>query len=57
MIENNKNILEQELIVINIGLPQFAENLRKQNIEVVHVDWRPPEVGDKEITDLLDELL
>lgn len=57
MIENSKNILEQELIVINIGLPQFAENLEKQNVEVIQVDWKPPAGGDKEMIELLDELL
>ena len=57
MIESSRNILEQELIVINLGLPQFAENLEKQNVEVIHVDWKPPAGGDKEMIDLLDELL
>lgn len=57
MIEKSKSIFEQKLIVINIGLPQFAENLKIQNVEVVQVDWKPPAGGDKEMIDLLEKLL
>lgn len=57
MIEKSKSIFEQKLIVINIGLPQFAESLKIQNVEVVQVDWKPPAGGDKEMIDLLEKLL
>jgi hypothetical protein len=28
--------------VLNIGLSLFAEELRRQGVEVVEVDWSPP---------------
>lgn len=50
-------LLTGSIVVINVGLPGFAENLEEQEIEVVHVDWKPPAGGDQEMIDLLDELL
>ncbi len=48
-----KNILKEDLCVINIGLEGFAEDLRREGIEVVQVDWRPPTGGDSRLTALL----
>lgn len=50
-------LLTKPLVVINIGLGKFAKNLEEQGIEVVQVVWVPPGGGDKEMMDLLDELL
>jgi len=50
-------LLKTPLIVINVGLKKFAENLESQQIEVVQVDWIPPAGGDREMMDLLDQLL
>ncbi len=50
-------LLRMPLIVINLGLKQFAEGLEEQGVEVVQVDWTPPAGGDKEMLDLLDRLL
>ncbi len=50
-------LLAMPLIVINIGLSKFAKSLEEQGIEVVQVDWEPTAGGDKEMIDLLDELL
>jgi hypothetical protein len=36
------DLFNRPLSVINIGLESFAESLQDQNVEVVHVDWRPP---------------
>ena len=57
MPSNSDELLKRPLIVINVGLSKFAENLEKQTIEVVQVDWVPPAGGDKEMMDLLDQLL
>lgn len=51
------DILEQALVVINLGLKGFAENLEQQGVEVVQVDWVPPAGGDQEMIDLLERLL
>ena len=39
-------VIPDRLRVINIGLEIFADNLRADGIDVVHVDWRPPTGGD-----------
>jgi hypothetical protein len=51
------DILDQPLVVINLGLKGFAESLEQQGVEVVQVDWLPPAGGDEQMLDLLDELL
>jgi hypothetical protein len=50
-------LLEKPIIVINLGLKKFAESLEEQKVEVLQVDWIPPAGGDKEMMDLLDQLL
>ena len=41
---------------INVGLESFADSLRAQGAEVVHVDWRPPAGGDDRLANLLTRL-
>lgn len=52
-----EDLLEQGPIAINIGVQDFAESLKAQGAEVIHVDWNPPAGGDRELLDLLDQLL
>jgi hypothetical protein len=52
-----EDILEQTLVVINLGLKGFAQSLEQQGVEVAQVDWIPPAGGDQEMIDLLDELI
>ena len=51
-----KNILSENLKVINIGISTFADDLRSQNVEVINVDWKPPAGGDPEMLKLLEKL-
>lgn len=53
----NKNILEDPLIILNVGLKQFADALSQQEVTVQHLDWTPPAEQDEEILDLLDGLI
>ena len=50
-------LLNESVVVINLGLIKFAENLEEQNVDVVQVDWTPPAGGDKDLIALLDRLL
>jgi hypothetical protein len=44
--------------VLNIGLSLFAEELRRQGVEVVEVDWSPPpQEIEEDLRDILDKLL
>jgi hypothetical protein len=55
--ENQEGLIDQPLVVINVGLKDFAMNLELQGAEVVQVDWAPPAGGDSEMIDLLNKFL
>ncbi len=49
-------LLEGPTRVINIGLSFFADDLKKQDVEMVDLDWYPPARGDIELAKLLAKL-
>ncbi len=51
-----QSLLEGPPRVINIGLSFFADDLKKQDIEMVNVDWSPPARGNIELANLLAKL-
>jgi len=51
------DLLQEPIVVINLGLTKFAKSLEEQQVEVLQVDWVPPAGGDQEMIDLLDQLL
>lgn len=55
LMETDK-LLQAEIRVINIGLREFANDLRSCKVPVVHVDWSPPAVIDPRIANLLAKL-
>jgi len=57
MEEHVRNILEEPLVVINVGVRAFADSLQRQDVDVVQVDWVPPAAGDQKMIDLLEDLL
>ncbi len=54
--EIGKTLLGQPLKVINLGLEGFADELERQGVAVLRVDWRPPAGGDPKLADLLSKL-
>lgn len=46
----------KEIRVINIGIPSFAEDLKSQGVQAVHVEWQPPAGGNKKIQTLLEKI-
>lgn len=50
------DLLKADLTVINVGLEDFAVELRSQNVDVVHVDWSPPAGGNVKLAALLSKL-
>jgi len=46
-------IFDLPLKVINIGLESFATDLALAQVEVQHVDWRPPAGGDPRLAAML----
>ena len=53
---DNHNLLEGPPRVINIGLSSFADDLKKQDIEMVNLNWSPPARGNIELANLLAKL-
>jgi len=51
-----RSILKQKLKVISLGIEIFADDLKRQNVKVVSVDWQPPAGGDEELLRLLEKL-
>jgi FdrA protein len=57
MMMNKESIKKDDKIkVINVGVKIFYDSLKEQGVEVIHVDWRPPAGGDKELLKLLEML-
>jgi len=56
MTSSKPEIFDQPLKVINLGLSMFADTLRTEGIEVVHVNWRPPAGGDARLANILAAL-
>ena len=49
-------LFTQELTVINMGLTSFAEDLEKEGVRVLRMDWRPPAGGDMRLIELLERV-
>ena len=42
-------LFKTPLRVVNVGLESFYEELRSQEVEAIHVEWRPPAGGNKKM--------
>ncbi len=49
-------LFNTELKVINVGLESFYKDLKKQEVAVIHVNWRPAAGGNKKMASLLSRL-
>jgi len=49
-------LLRQEPKIINMGLEDFALNLKEKGVAVTHVRWSPPALGNDELLSLLNKL-
>ena len=55
-MDGNENLFKKELKVINIGIEMFADDLEKQDVKVIHVNWQPPAGGDLDLLKILEKL-
>ncbi len=55
-MSEEKELLGRQLQVVNIGLEVFTETLRRHDVPLVHLDWRPTAQGDAELLDLWQRL-
>lgn len=49
-------LFQEELSVVNIGVPLFYDDLAKQGHNVSRLDWAPPAGGDSELVAALEKL-
>lgn len=56
MTATSPAVLPEEVAVVNVGLPLFAEAAREQGRPVQHVDWRIPAGGDLAVVSALSRL-
>lgn len=49
-------LFSEELVVVNMGLDAFAEALRREEVTVLQMNWRPPAGGDPRLIAMLDKL-
>jgi len=52
-----QQLFEQQLSVVNVGLPSFAQAIQEVKTPVVHLEWSPPAQGDPAVGMYLAELL
>ncbi len=55
-VKKINDLFKQDLVIINMGLESFAENLRREEVRVLQMDWRPPAGGDQKLVSLLAKL-
>ncbi len=55
-VKKINDLFKQDLVIVNMGLESFAENLRREEVRVLQMDWRPPAGGDKKLVSLLAKL-
>jgi len=46
-------LFTKELETINIGVKSFYDDLKSQQKEAVHVEWKPVAGGNKRLADML----
>lgn len=49
-----EKLFNAPLNVVNFGLHSFAENLKKEHTDVIHVDWQPPAGGHIDALNAID---
>ena len=55
-VKKINELFGKELVVVNMDLDAFADNLHQEGVKVVRMDWRPPAGGDKRLISLLGKL-
>ena len=49
-------LFKKDLKVINMGLKSFYSDLKTQDVQALHVNWKPRAGGNKKTINLLDRL-
>lgn len=54
--EKINELFKKDLIIINMGLESFSENLKKENVKVLQMNWKPPAGGDDRLIAMLEKI-
>jgi FdrA protein len=49
-------LFKDDLVVINMGLEAFGDNLKREKVKVLSMNWKPPAGGNKKLMSLLEKL-
>ena len=52
----SQSLFTQPLNVINVGIAMFSDDLKKQHVDVVQLDWTPPGQGNMQVVNALDSI-
>jgi len=55
-VKNINKLFNQDLVVANMGLENFSENLKGQGVNSIQIAWKPPAGGDVLLNKLLDDI-
>lgn len=50
------DLFTKPLIIINMGLETFYQDLKTQQVDCIHVNWSPKAGGDPKMLSLLNKL-
>ncbi len=51
-----RDLFKQELKVVNMGLESFYDDLVRQEVPAIQVQWKPAAGGNQKMASLLDRL-
>ena len=53
-MNRTNELFKEQLTILNVGAPNFREDLKLQGQRVTQIKWQPPMDGDQELLELLD---
>jgi hypothetical protein len=55
-VKKINQLFSDDLVVINMGVEAFGENLKKEKVKVLSMNWKPPAGGNQKLVSLLEKL-
>ncbi len=55
-MEKVERLLKEKPKVINMGLKSFYESLKEQKVDTVHINWKPPAGGKRDLMEILSKI-
>ena len=51
-MNRTNELFQEQLTILNVGAPNFREDLKLQGQQVTQIKWQPPMDGDQELLEL-----